>query len=96
MTTNGDPAGIGVYLGHGLTTEELLDLFDAEGRLLLETLAQRRLSDDVPFCPGWTLRDLVIHLGYVYRWAAMIVSEAARAASHAHRSPPAPRPRPCR
>ena len=30
----------------------------------------------VPPCPGWTLRDLVTHVGGVHRWAAAIVGGA--------------------
>lgn len=28
------------------------------------------LDAGVPTCPGWTTRDLVVHVGRVYRWAA--------------------------
>ncbi|KQY60122.1 hypothetical protein ASD11_11560 [Aeromicrobium sp. Root495] len=28
---------------------------------------------DVPACPGWTVRDLAVHVGTVHRWAAAIV-----------------------
>ncbi|MEQ4204048.1 maleylpyruvate isomerase family mycothiol-dependent enzyme [Actinopolymorpha sp. B9G3] len=31
----------------------------------------------VPACPGWTLRDLVAHLGAVHEWAASIVASGA-------------------
>lgn len=30
----------------------------------------------VPTCPGWTIRDLVGHLGLVHRWATYIVENA--------------------
>ena len=29
----------------------------------------------VTFCPGWSLRDLVVHLGGVHQWAAHAVVE---------------------
>jgi len=32
----------------------------------------------VPSCPGWSLRDLVTHLGGVHRWATAAVKGAAR------------------
>lgn len=35
------------------------------------------LSASVPSCPGWTLRDLVEHLGGVHRWATEAVLSAA-------------------
>lgn len=31
------------------------------------------LDAPVPSCPGWSLRDLVVHLGFVHRWAAHAV-----------------------
>ena len=31
----------------------------------------------VPSCPGWTLRDLGAHLGWVHRWAAQTVATRA-------------------
>jgi len=30
--------------------------------------ARRGLTPDVPSCPGWTVRDLTIHLGFVHRF----------------------------
>ncbi|UDY37690.1 maleylpyruvate isomerase family mycothiol-dependent enzyme [Dermatobacter hominis] len=35
------------------------------------------LSAPVPSCPGWTLRDLVEHLGGVHRWARECVETGA-------------------
>lgn len=35
------------------------------------------LSASVPDCPGWTLRDLVVHLGGVHRWVIDAVLTAA-------------------
>ncbi|NKY19577.1 maleylpyruvate isomerase family mycothiol-dependent enzyme [Tsukamurella spumae] len=29
----------------------------------------------VPSCPGWTVRDLIVHLGGVHRWAATFLAE---------------------
>ncbi len=31
----------------------------------------------VPTCPGWTLRELVLHQGEVHRWAAAVVAVGA-------------------
>src|SRR6266568_6079166 len=33
------------------------------------------LDADVPPCPQWTVRDLVVHTGGVHRWAASIVRD---------------------
>lgn len=32
------------------------------------------LTAPVPTCPGWTVRDLVVHQGVVHRWATAILS----------------------
>lgn len=32
--------------------------------------ASTGLDTPVPTCPGWTVRDLLTHTGWVYRWAA--------------------------
>jgi len=43
-------------------------------------LADRGTGDEpVPGCDPWTLRDLVVHLGTVHRWAAGIVLSGQRA-----------------
>jgi uncharacterized protein (TIGR03083 family) len=36
-------------------------------------ISDAELDAPVTFCPGWTLRDLGIHLGGVHRWAAHAV-----------------------
>jgi uncharacterized protein (TIGR03083 family) len=43
---------------------------------LLATVAQRAgLATAVPSCPGWAVRDLLRHTGYVHRWATGFVAE---------------------
>lgn len=44
------------------------------------------LDAPVPSCPGWTVRDLVVHLGGVHQWAAHAVVEGN---SDLHPEPPA-------
>jgi uncharacterized protein (TIGR03083 family) len=58
-----------------LAADDFLGILDREGRLLLQAADAASLSDEVAFCPGWTQRDLVIHLGWVYRWVSVIVGE---------------------
>ena len=45
--------------------------------------ARRAVGDDaapaVPSCPGWSMTELVLHLGYVHRLIARVVSERVRA-----------------
>ncbi|WP_162891059.1 maleylpyruvate isomerase family mycothiol-dependent enzyme [Aeromicrobium sp. A1-2] len=38
-------------------------------------------DEPIPTCEGWTMRDLVTHLGTVHRWAAGIVLTGQRVAS---------------
>lgn len=40
---------------------------------VLAVLARAELTAPIAACPGWTLRDLVEHLGSVHRWATEIV-----------------------
>jgi len=56
------------YVGH----------FHREVRAFLAA-ARQAVADhpapDVPSCPGWTVTDLVLHLGFVHRYVARIFSE---------------------
>jgi len=47
----------------------------SEGELLAEAAARISLSAPVPACPGWRVRDLLAHLGFVHRWATGYVAE---------------------
>jgi uncharacterized protein (TIGR03083 family) len=59
-----------------LNFDELVDVLTTESSRLVDE-AQRVLPQDpVPTCPGWTVQDLLLHIGGVHRWAATIVSEA--------------------
>ncbi|MGQ0464095.1 MAG: maleylpyruvate isomerase family mycothiol-dependent enzyme [Sporichthyaceae bacterium] len=51
--------------------------------LLIREAIAGRLDEDVPGCPGWTARDLAVHLAGVYRWVGDIVGDRLDA-------PPAP------
>jgi uncharacterized protein (TIGR03083 family) len=46
-----------------------------EGLLLAQAAGQVALETAIPTCPGWTMRDLVRHIGGIHRWAAMHVRE---------------------
>ncbi len=45
-----------------------------EGELLAAAAEQAGMAAAVPSCPGWAVRDLLKHTGYVHRWAAGFVS----------------------
>ncbi|MCA1711174.1 MAG: maleylpyruvate isomerase family mycothiol-dependent enzyme [Actinobacteria bacterium] len=53
---------------------------------VLVALADGNGDEVVGACPGWTLRELVEHLGGVHRWATQIV----RTGSRAEQAPPPP------
>jgi uncharacterized protein (TIGR03083 family) len=77
MTQNSDLAAPtdGGYAA-GFDATEYLRILAAESGLLLAAADARRPSDEVAFCPGWTVRDLVTHVGWVYRWVSVIIGEA--------------------
>ncbi|MBO0831624.1 MAG: maleylpyruvate isomerase family mycothiol-dependent enzyme [Actinobacteria bacterium] len=52
-----------------------IDSLERDGQLLAAAAERAGLGDPVPSCPGWQLRDLLRHQGYVHRWAARFVTE---------------------
>lgn len=54
------------------TAEHIAALRD-EGDLLAEAAERAGPSAPVPSCPGWQVRDLIRHTGYVHRWATEYV-----------------------
>jgi uncharacterized protein (TIGR03083 family) len=54
-----------------LTVEpaQYIDALEREGNRLADTAETIDLDAPVPTCPGWTLRDLLQHIGGVHRWA---------------------------
>src|SRR5262249_17763118 len=46
-----------------------------EGELLADAAQRAGLAAAVPSCPGWAVRDLLRHTGYVHRWATGFVAE---------------------
>jgi uncharacterized protein (TIGR03083 family) len=55
--------------------DERLALLESEGALFVATARVHDLAALVPGCPGWTLRELVAHLGLVYRWVTRVVRD---------------------
>jgi uncharacterized protein (TIGR03083 family) len=47
---------------------------------VLGVLARAELTEPVAGCPGWSVRDLALHLGTVHRWATAIVRTGERQA----------------
>ena len=46
-----------------------------QGELLAGAAQRSGLAAAVPSCPGWAVRDLLKHTGYVHRWATGFVAE---------------------
>jgi uncharacterized protein (TIGR03083 family) len=45
-----------------------------DGEIMATAAGQAGLAAAVPSCPGWQVRDLFRHTGYVHRWAANYVA----------------------
>ncbi len=59
-----------------MEVSDYVDAVELEGgRLLLEARAAG-LDAEVPHCPGWTVRRLLAHVGFVHGWAADYVAGA--------------------
>ncbi len=56
-----------------LTVDGLIEVVRAEADLLVGEVGNVFVSDPVPTCPGWSVRDLVEHTGGVHRWATAVV-----------------------
>jgi len=49
-----------------METTRYLDCLGSDYALLRSAAAAAALDDAVPSCPGWTVADLVTHVGHVY------------------------------
>ena len=56
-------------------TPDWLNVLRAKTHRFAEVVEYGDLDAPVSFCPGWSLRDLVDHLGGVHQWAAHAVVE---------------------
>ncbi len=63
-----------------LAVEDYLRVLRAEGARVAGAARSADLDAPVPYCPGWVLRDVVAHLGWVYRWVTLTVREQRRRA----------------
>ena len=60
-----------------METREYIDVIRHQSVALLVS-ARTDLTAPIPSCPGWTMTDLVAHVGGVWSWAASIVSSGTR------------------
>ena len=58
-----------------MEVSEYIAALNREGELLGIAAERAGLLATVPSCPGWQVRDLLRHQGYVHRWAASYVTE---------------------
>jgi uncharacterized protein (TIGR03083 family) len=58
-----------------METDEYIAVLERDGQLMLSVARTADLHDTVPSCPGWVLRDLLAHIGFVHRWATDYVKE---------------------
>lgn len=68
---------------------DYLASISADGDAFASVIASGPLDADVPSCPGWSLRDLAHHVGYIHRWARLAAEAAARPDDAAIDEPPA-------
>jgi uncharacterized protein (TIGR03083 family) len=66
---------------------EYVAIVKAESDALVEA-ARGNLERPVPTCPGWTVADLVGHMGSVYGWVCGILASAGEPPSGAGPEPP--------
>jgi uncharacterized protein (TIGR03083 family) len=60
-----------------MRNEQYLDAIARESAAMADAAERAGLDASVPSCPGWTVHDLVEHMGNVQRWAATIVATHA-------------------
>ncbi|MEH0420979.1 maleylpyruvate isomerase family mycothiol-dependent enzyme [Streptomyces sp. B21-083] len=64
-----------------------VEILDAQGQLMADAAERAGTDAKVPTCPGWQVRDLVLHTGVAHRWAASYVAER-NMSPHRPGSPP--------
>jgi uncharacterized protein (TIGR03083 family) len=58
-----------------LGVNEYVTVLERDGHLLLSAAQTAGLDAPVPSCPGWLVRDLLAHIGFVHRWATGYVQQ---------------------
>lgn len=57
-----------------MRVEEHLETLRRDGTILAEVAQRAGLDAVVPPCPGWQVRDVLLHIGGVHRWATAYVT----------------------
>jgi uncharacterized protein (TIGR03083 family) len=68
---------------------DYVEEFAAAAGWFADHVSQTSPRRPVPTCPGWTVLDLVTHVGNIYSWAATVVETGRAAASMDDRPPSA-------
>jgi uncharacterized protein (TIGR03083 family) len=77
----GEPRGCGILArvttpGYGrFDVPGYIAALSREADLLAAAAERAGMGAAVPSCPGWAVRDLLKHTGYVHRWATGIVAQ---------------------
>lgn len=79
-------------VSHASTSVGFVEDFAAAVERFAVAVGWSDLRNPVAACPGWTVYDLVVHLGNVHAWAATIVETGRPAAEH-NDEPRSSRPR---
>ncbi|UNO38905.1 maleylpyruvate isomerase family mycothiol-dependent enzyme [Streptomyces sp. MST-110588] len=59
-----------------METSDYVQTLERDGLLLADAAEKAGPDAPVPSCPEWRVRDLVLHMGQVHRWAADLVARA--------------------
>ena len=59
-----------------LTLDTYVQAIVAEGGRFAAAVAADGADSPVPTCPGWTVRDLVLHQSEVHRWATAVIANS--------------------
>jgi uncharacterized protein (TIGR03083 family) len=71
-----------------------LAVLASEAKALASAAEEAGLDAPVPTCPGWTVSDLVLHIGEVHRWATAVVASKATKLSNVPADSRGPLPEP--
>lgn len=67
---------------------DYLSSISADGDAFAAVVASGPLEADVHTCPGWSLRDLAHHVGYIQRWARLAAATGSQPLDNDVDSPP--------
>ena len=63
-----------MWNGEPLTNDERLEWFRREAETLVDLASGSHFDLPVPTCPGWTVSDVLGHVGGAHRWCLSVVA----------------------